>query len=101
MYVRGCVYVCLCQDIIIMAWCWLVPCVVALSSVLPCVHQAEEDDRELLGHLLYVAKLVAKAEGLDRSGYRIVINDGAHSGQTVFHLHIHVLGGRALGWPPG
>ena len=63
--------------------------------------QAEEDDRALLGHLLYVAKLVAKQEGLDASGYRVVINDGPHGGQEVYHLHVHVIGGKQLSWPPG
>jgi histidine triad (HIT) family protein len=51
--------------------------------------------------LLYVAKLVAKQEGLERSGYRIVINDGEHGGQAVYHLHVHVIGGKQLSWPPG
>jgi histidine triad (HIT) family protein len=55
----------------------------------------------LLGHLLAVAADVAKAEGVGESGYRVVINDGADGCQSVFHLHLHVLGGRKLGWPPG
>lgn len=61
---------------------------------------AEEDDKDLLGHLMYVAKLVAKQEGLDKTGFRIVINDGDHAGQTVFHLHLHLIGGKHLSWPP-
>lgn len=61
--------------------------------------EAGDDDTELLGHLLQVARRAAAAEGL--ADFRIVINDGAGAGQTVFHLHVHVLGGRALGWPPG
>jgi histidine triad (HIT) family protein len=55
--------------------------------------------RELLGHLLLVAAKVARQEGL--SGWRTVINSGAEAGQTVFHLHVHVIGGRPLAWPPG
>ena len=55
---------------------------------------------QLLGHLMYVANKVAAQEGLV-NGYRVVINDGADGGQTVFHLHIHVLGGRSMKWPPG
>ena len=61
--------------------------------------QAGDGDGALLGHLLRVAAQVAKAAGLD--DFRIVVNDGAGAGQTVFHLHLHVLGGRPLGWPPG
>ncbi|XP_026420747.1 14 kDa zinc-binding protein-like [Papaver somniferum] len=61
--------------------------------------QAEERHTEILGHLLYAAKLVAKQEGLE--GFRIVINDGPIAGQTVYHIHVHVLGGRELKWPPG
>ncbi len=60
---------------------------------------AEESDGLLLGHLMLIASRVAKAEGLSDS--RLVINDGAGAGQTVFHLHVHVLGGRSLSWPPG
>jgi histidine triad (HIT) family protein len=61
--------------------------------------EAEDEDAELLGHLLGVARRVAKQEGL--SDFRVVLNDGAGAGQSVFHLHVHVLGGRPLGWPPG
>ncbi len=59
----------------------------------------QADDEPLVGHLMRVATLVAKKEGL--SDYRLVINNGAGAGQTVFHLHIHVIGGRSLSWPPG
>ncbi|NXL53079.1 HINT2 protein, partial [Podilymbus podiceps] len=55
---------------------------------------------QLLGHLLVVAARTAQAEGL-ADGYRLVINDGKHGAQSVYHLHLHVLGGRQLGWPPG
>jgi histidine triad (HIT) family protein len=65
------------------------------------VQGAEPEDRELLGHLLLVAREVAAAQGLAGSGYRLVINAGSDAGQEVPHLHIHVLGGRALSWPPG
>jgi histidine triad (HIT) family protein len=60
-----------------------------------------EGDRELLGHLLWVCRKVAHEAGLAEGGYRIVSNVGADGGQTVDHLHFHVLGGRRLGWPPG
>lgn len=56
---------------------------------------------QLLGHLLYVAAQVAKKQGLAEDGYRLVINNGRNACQSVYHLHIHVLGGRQLEWPPG
>ncbi|EEY59043.1 14 kDa zinc-binding protein [Phytophthora infestans T30-4] len=61
---------------------------------------AEERHESILGHLLYTAKQVANQQNLDK-GFRIVINDGADGCQSVFHLHLHLLGGRKLGWPPG
>lgn len=67
---------------------------------LPGVSAMMADDRELLGAVLWAASQVARQEGLG-GGYRLVINDGVHGGQTVPHLHVHVLGGRALSWPPG
>lgn len=60
---------------------------------------AEEGDEPLLGHLLRVACRVAAEAGLE--DYRLVVNNGPGAGQTVFHLHVHVLGGRPLSWPPG
>ena len=60
---------------------------------------AQDTQAELLGHLLLVAARVAREEGLE--AFRTVINSGAEAGQTVFHLHVHVLGGRPLAWPPG
>ncbi|XP_034464047.1 histidine triad nucleotide-binding protein 1 [Hippoglossus hippoglossus] len=62
--------------------------------------QAEETDAALLGHLLIVAKKCAHDAGLS-NGYRIVINDGCDGGQSVYHIHVHVLGGRTMKWPPG
>ena len=59
----------------------------------------KEEDSHLLGHLLYVTSKIAKKEGL--KSWRTVINNGSEAGQTVFHLHIHILGGRKLSWPPG
>ncbi|TWT94089.1 HIT-like protein [Botrimarina colliarenosi] len=57
-------------------------------------------DAELAGHLMLVCQQVAAAEGLTK-GYRVVVNNGADGGQSIDHLHFHVLGGRALVWPPG
>ncbi|KAL7058117.1 hypothetical protein AAHC03_017190 [Spirometra sp. Aus1] len=61
---------------------------------------AEDKDEPLLGHLLYVAKKVADEKGL-KDGYRLVINNGREGCQSVYHLHLHVMGGRQMGWPPG
>ncbi len=61
---------------------------------------AESPDHALMGHLLLTVKRVAAQVGLD-NGYRVVINCGDEGGQTVNHLHLHILGGRAMGWPPG
>ncbi|MCA1595127.1 MAG: histidine triad nucleotide-binding protein [Chloroflexi bacterium] len=58
-------------------------------------------DRPLLGHLIEVAARLARLRGMDDSGYRLVINSGRDGGQTVPHLHVHLLGGRSLSWPPG
>lgn len=61
----------------------------------------DASDAEMLGRLLLVAKSLAASEGLADEGYRAVVNTGANAGQTVFHIHLHLLGGRRLGWPPG
>ena len=65
------------------------------------LNDAGEGDEALLGHLLRVAARVAREEGHAEGGFRTVINTGAAAGQTVFHVHVHVLGGRGLKWPPG
>lgn len=62
---------------------------------------AEEEHAELLGHLMLVAAKVAREQGLEEDGFRLVANNGTGAGQTVFHLHLHVIGGRSLSWPPG
>ncbi|WP_414550921.1 histidine triad nucleotide-binding protein [Anabaena sp. CCY 0017] len=61
---------------------------------------AESQDQALLGHLLLTAQRVAAEAGLN-NGYRVVINNGADGGQSVYHLHLHILGGRQMDWPPG
>ncbi|MEP0780789.1 histidine triad nucleotide-binding protein [Microcoleus sp. ZQ-A2] len=67
---------------------------------IPQLAAAESEDHALMGHLLLTAKRVAQQLGLD-NGYRLVINNGADGGQTVDHLHLHILGGRPMKWPPG
>jgi histidine triad (HIT) family protein len=63
--------------------------------------EATQKDEVTLGHLLRVAARVANEQGISESGYRTVINTGAGAGQSIFHLHLHLLGGRQLNWPPG
>lgn len=67
---------------------------------IPKLADAEPEDHRVLGHLLLVTKRIAEQMGLE-NGYRVVINTGEDGGQTVYHLHLHLLGGRAMGWPPG
>ncbi|MEQ8953288.1 MAG: histidine triad nucleotide-binding protein [Gammaproteobacteria bacterium] len=74
--------------------------------VIPKKHLERADsataaDQALLGRLILKANQIAAELGLSEQGYRYVINSGQHGGQTVFHLHLHILGGRALHWPPG
>lgn len=68
---------------------------------IPTLNDATTDDRELLGHILLVARQIAEQEHIVDRGYRLVINTNAEAGQTVFHLHCHLLGGRPMNWPPG
>ena len=62
---------------------------------------AESKDHALMGHLLLTVKRIAEQEGLADDGYRVVINNGSKAGQSVNHLHLHILGGRQMEWPPG
>ena len=70
------------------------------KKVIPRIGETQAGDRELLGHILLKAAEVAKKLDL-KSGYRLVINNGADGGETVPHLHVHILGGRHMAWPPG
>jgi len=65
------------------------------------VHDATPDDAQALGQLMLASRDVAEKLGLAEGGYRLVINQGADAGQSVLHLHCHVLGGRPMAWPPG
>ena len=74
--------------------------------IIPKRHLASLDEagpghRDLLGEILVLAGELARAEGVSEGGYRTVINTGDHGGQTVHHLHMHLLGGRSMRWPPG
>lgn len=64
------------------------------------IENLEEGDAPLVGHLMHTATVIARQEGLT-DGYRLVMNNGADAGQSVFHIHLHLLGGRSLAWPPG
>ena len=68
---------------------------------IPRIGEATLEDQSLLGHLLLTAGKIATELGVVHTGFRTVINHGPHGGETVPHLHIHVLGGRQLDWPPG
>ena len=61
----------------------------------------EESDKELMGSVITLAKSLAKENTLEASGFRLVVNCGSGAGQTVFHIHFHLLGGRSMKWPPG
>jgi len=65
------------------------------------IAELQDSDVQLLGRLMLAGNKIAKLKGIDDAGYRLVVNTGAHGGQSVFHLHLHVLGGRHLVWPPG
>ena len=71
------------------------------KRVIARLGNAEADDAALLGHLLVSAAAIAHERGIDAGGFRTVINSGRDAGETVPHLHVHLLGGRALAWPPG
>jgi histidine triad (HIT) family protein len=65
------------------------------------IHEATREDAETLGELMLAGRDVAEQLGLGTDGYRLVLNQGAHAGQSVFHVHMHVIGGRTMSWPPG
>jgi histidine triad (HIT) family protein len=68
---------------------------------IPRLAEAKPEDHKVLGHLLLKAAEVAEKAGLKKTGYRLVINNGADAGESVPHLHCHILGGRNMAWPPG
>lgn len=65
------------------------------------LNELNEANNELVGHILHTAKKIAASEGLADDGYRVAMNCNNHGGQTVFHIHLHLLGGRQMQWPPG
>jgi histidine triad (HIT) family protein len=71
------------------------------KKVIPRIAEASGEDHQVLGHLMLKAGEIARKEGLAESGFRLVINNGKAAGESVPHLHCHILGGRTLNWPPG
>lgn len=93
------------QDEQVVAFCDIHPKAPTHILIIPCRHlssvaEAQSADAHLLGHMLLVAAQIAQAQGLT-AGYRLVTNVGAQGGQSVYHMHLHLLGGRQMGWPPG
>tara|TARA_B100000575_G_C23012062_1_gene582966 strand:+ start:515 stop:856 length:342 start_codon:yes stop_codon:yes gene_type:complete len=70
------------------------------KKVIPKLSDSSDDDKNVLGHLMLIARDISNELGLDET-FRLVVNNGAKAGQSVFHLHIHLLSGRPLNWPPG
>lgn len=68
---------------------------------IPTLNDLHAEDNELIGHMVQTAKMLAKQFSIAEDGYRILMNCNAGAGQTVFHIHLHLLGGRQLTWPPG
>jgi histidine triad (HIT) family protein len=71
------------------------------KKAIPRIAEAAPEDHKVLGHMLLKAAEIAKQAGLNKTGYRLVINNGPDAGESVPHLHCHILGGRKLDWPPG
>jgi histidine triad (HIT) family protein len=94
------------RDSLVMAFRDIQPQAPVHVLLIPNQHVAStndlsEDHGEVMGHLMRVTQVVAREQGIAESGYRLVVNTGADAMQSVAHLHVHILGGRHLGWPPG
>ena len=71
------------------------------KKVISSLNELEEEDRDLIGEMFIVAKNIAEEKGISENGYRTIFNTNDYGGQTVYHLHLHLIGGRKLSWPPG
>jgi len=94
------------EDDVVVAFDDINPQAPTHTLVIPRKHVAsmaelQDSDVGLLGRLMSAGNTIAKQKGIADTGYRFVVNTGVHGGQSVFHLHLHVLGGRHLSWPPG
>lgn len=70
------------------------------KKTIATINDIQPEDKSIVGHLYWVAAQIAKEKGVAQDGYRAVMNCNEHGGQTVYHIHLHVLAGKALGWPP-
>ena len=75
-------------------------CLIIPKKPIATINDITENDRELVGHLYFVAAKLAKENGFADDGYRVVMNCNDNGGQTVYHIHLHMLAGKAMGWPP-
>ncbi|MBH60395.1 MAG: histidine triad nucleotide-binding protein [Dehalococcoidia bacterium] len=71
------------------------------KKVISSLNELEEEDRDLIGEMFIVAKNIAEEKGISENGYRTIFNTNDYGGQTVYHLHLHLIGGRKMTWPPG
>lgn len=71
------------------------------KKIIPTINDLNPEDAELVGRLFLIAKEIAKEKGIDKEGYRLVFNVNEGAGQTVFHIHLHLMGGRKFNWPAG
>jgi histidine triad (HIT) family protein len=78
-----------------------VHCLIVPKKHIPTSLEIEAEDNELVGHLFQIGNKIAKDKGIAGRGFRLVMNCNSESGQTVFHIHLHILGGRFMNWPPG
>lgn len=75
-------------------------CLIIPRKHIATLNDIADEDREVVGHMIQTAARIAKQEGFDQDGYRTVFNCNTHGGQTVYHIHLHLLGGKPMGWPP-
>jgi len=68
---------------------------------IPTINNLNKEDNEIVGHLIYIAKEIAKEKNIDENGYRLIFNCNEDGGQSVYHIHLHLIGGRKFNWPPG
>lgn len=93
------------EDDLVLAFNDISPQAPTHALIIPKKHIAtlndiEEGDEGLIGHMVATAAVIAKEQGFDETGYRTVFNCNPHGGQTVYHIHLHLLGGKPMGWPP-
>jgi len=75
-------------------------CLIIPRKHIATLNDIADDERELVGHMIQAAGVIAKQQGFEQDGYRTVFNCNTHGGQTVYHIHLHLLGGKPMGWPP-